>query len=105
MPILPPHAVLKASRAASCPGLPPTLIHVDAKTGDVIEAHSREVAPGGLTIPMTTKLSDYRNVQGMRLPFRIESSNPHTGTTLVTIEQVHTKQRDEPGRFTPMPEG
>lgn len=83
--------------------LPSTRIHVDAKTGDVVEIHAQVLSAGGLRIPTTVELSDYRKVAGMRLPFRIESSNPHTGTTVVTLETVHAKQGDEPGRFAPMP--
>lgn len=83
--------------------LPSTLIHVDAKTGDVIEVHSQVLAAGGQRIPTVVELSDYRKVEGMRLPFRIESSNPHTGTTIVTLTAVHSKQRAQSDRFSPMP--
>ncbi|KIG17125.1 Beta-lactamase [Enhygromyxa salina] len=83
--------------------LPSTRIHVDAKTGDVLEVHAQELAAGGLRIPTTVKLSDYRTVKGLRLPFRMESSNAHTGTSVVTIDAVHTKQAEQADRFAPMP--
>ncbi|PRP90831.1 Beta-lactamase precursor [Enhygromyxa salina] len=84
-------------------GLPAVQIHVDAKTGDVIEIHAHALSAQGLRVPTTVKLSDYRKVEGMRLPFRVESSNPQTGTTVVTLDEVHANQSDEPGRFAPMP--
>ncbi|PRQ08572.1 serine hydrolase domain-containing protein [Enhygromyxa salina] len=83
--------------------LPSTWIHVDAKTFDVIEVHGQEIAAGGLRIPTTVKLSDYRTTNGMRLPYRMESSNPHTGTSVVVLEGVHAKQAEAADRFAPMP--
>lgn len=79
--------------------LPPMTVHVDAKTGDIVEIHQVEVAPNGLRVPTVTKLSDYRVVSGVRLPHRSESSNAHNGRTIATITKVETKLADDPNRF------
>lgn len=87
-------------------GLPPREIYVDAKTWDVVEIHSVELSSKGLRIPTTTKLSDYRKVQGtgVRVPFRTETSNPYNGTAVVTLSEVEAKVAEDPQRFA-LPEG
>ena len=84
--------------------LPPHEVYVDAKTWDVVEVHSVQLSPKGLRVPTTTKLSDYRKVKGVRVPFRTESSNPFNGTTVVTLSEVETKVAEDPQRFV-LPEG
>src|SRR5690606_8914569 len=84
-------------------GLPPTTLHVDAKTGDVVEIRRVQVAGNGLRIPTVVELSDYRVVAGMRVPFRTESRNPHVGTTILTVLEVETGLAEDPERFVTMP--
>lgn len=84
-------------------GLPATTIHVDAKTGDIVEVHGVEMVGNGMRVPVVAKLSDYRVVAGLRLPHRIETSNPHTGRMVITVVEVETKLPADPARFTPMP--
>lgn len=87
----------------SHPELPTTTVYVDAKTGDAVEVHGVEVTPTGLRIPVTVKLSDYRTVKGLRLPFRSESETAPSGITVETLELVETKVGEDPARFVPMP--
>jgi CubicO group peptidase (beta-lactamase class C family) len=83
-------------------GLPASTIHVDAKTGDIVEVRGFEVAGNGMRIPGVTKLSDYRVVAGLRLAHRIESSNPHTGRMIVKTIAVETKLPEDAARFAPL---
>ncbi|MFO7561412.1 MAG: serine hydrolase domain-containing protein [Enhygromyxa sp.] len=84
-------------------GLPPTTIHVDAKTGDVVEIRRVKVAGNGMRVPVVVELSDYRVVAGMRVPFTTKSSDPFVGTTILTVLEVETKLAEDPGRFATMP--
>ena len=52
-------------------GLPPTLVAVDAETGDVLQTRAGDRGSGEAgAIPTTTTYSDYRDVNGMRVPHR-----------------------------------
>jgi hypothetical protein len=84
-------------------GFPTFTIHVDGKTGDIVEVHSFEIAGSGLRVPVVVELSDYRTVAGLRLPHRTEVSNPHTGRVIITVVEVATKLPADPAWFTPMP--
>jgi CubicO group peptidase (beta-lactamase class C family) len=83
--------------------LPPTTLYIDAKTRDIVEVRGFELAPNGLRVPVTSKLSDYRNVEGMRLPFRVEVTNSQTGTVVATTTGVETQLSPDPERFVGMP--
>lgn len=67
--------------------LPPTKLDVDAETGDLLRIEQSVVTPvGGL--PVTTLLEDYREVHGLRLPYRRIESNEQTGKTVYVIDKV-----------------
>ncbi len=84
-------------------GLPAYTIGVDGKTGDIVQVDYVQVTPEGLRFPVSVKLSDYRVVKGLRVPHRIESSNPHTGKSTATVLEVETGVAADPARFAPMP--
>jgi CubicO group peptidase (beta-lactamase class C family) len=84
-------------------GLPATTLHVDAKTGDIVEIHTFEITGSGMRVPVVVELSDYRVVAGLRLPHRTEFSNPRSGRIIITVVEVETKLPADPAWFAPMP--
>lgn len=80
-------------------GLPPMMLSVDAETGDVLEDRRTMVIPGLGGLPVTTTYADYRDVGGMRIPFRSVESNEQTGRTIYEIESVEVNVDVDPERF------
>ena len=84
-------------------GLPPTLVAVDAETGDVLETRQTMwSAEAGVAaaIPVTTTYSDYREVGGMRLPHRYIASTDVAGRTIFQVERVEVNVELPPDTFT-----
>ena len=68
--------------------LPPVTIFVDTATGDVLKSTVVVLQEGGIGIPVTTQYEDYREVHGVRIPFRTISSNEHSGGMTVQYESI-----------------
>jgi CubicO group peptidase (beta-lactamase class C family) len=68
--------------------LPPETIFVDAATGDILKSVVVAIQEGGIGIPITTQYEDFREIHGLRIPFRAISSNEQTGRTIVQYEKV-----------------
>jgi len=68
--------------------LPPETIFVDTATGDVLKSTVVVLQEGGIGIPVTTQYEDYREVHGIRIPFRAISSNEHSGGMTVQYESI-----------------
>ena len=66
--------------------LPPIKLSVDAETGDVLKVEQTIILPGLGDIPVTTINEDFREVHGMRIPYRIIESNEQTGRTVYEVE-------------------
>jgi hypothetical protein len=49
-------------------GLPPTLVAVDAESGDVLQDRRTMSSADAGAMPVTTTDSDYRDVGGVRVP-------------------------------------
>jgi hypothetical protein len=50
-------------------------VSVDAETGDVLQDQRTLMAADAGAIPVTTTYSDYRDVGGMRVPYRTGDIN------------------------------
>ncbi len=85
-------------------GYPPVTYHLDAKTGDVLEIEGYEISTSGVRVKVKTELSDYREIEGMRIPFRVESSNPQSGKVVATITAVEVGVTGGEPPFVDMPE-
>ena len=84
-------------------GLPPTLVAVDAETGDVLQdRRTMSFAEAG-AMPVTTTYSDYRDVGGMRVPHRYVESNDLIGRTIYEVERVEVGVELAPDTFTLQP--
>lgn len=78
--------VLKLERG----DLPPITIYVDANNGDVLKEELVILTEGGIGIPIETLYEDYREVKGVRIPFRTISSNEASGRTVIQIKEFKT---------------
>lgn len=76
-------------RAAS-EGLPDSHVYLDAETADVRFVELNTVVPGLGTFPVEVSYEDYREVGGLRVPFRVFTENPHTGTTVIQFASLET---------------
>lgn len=70
--------------------LPPATIYVDTSTGDVLKAVIIALVEGGGGIPIVVRYEDYRDINGVRIPFRAISSNEHSGRTVIQYETIET---------------
>jgi len=68
--------------------LPPVTIFVDTATGDVLKSIVVVLQEGGIGIPVTTQYEDYREVHGVRIPFRAISSNEYSGGMTTQYETI-----------------
>ena len=65
---------------------------LDGKTGDVSQVRSFLLRPDSTQLlPQTETFEDYRDVEGMRIPFRIVYRNEYFGETLIKIDRVITR--------------
>ena len=65
--------------------LPPTTIYVDSLTGDILQAEGVALFDG---IQIVTRFEDYREFQGLRIPYRAISSNEFSGSEITRIENI-----------------
>jgi len=71
-------------------GLPPALVSVDAETGDVLQYQWTLRASGVGAIPVATAYSDYRDIGGVRVPYRSIETTEQTGHTIYEVERVES---------------
>jgi len=60
---------------------------------------------GGIGIPVTTQYEDYREVHGVRIPFRAISSNEHSGGMTVQYESIEVNLDIDDNFFILTPTG
>ena len=78
----------------------PTRLYIDPDTGDVLRQENKTLSGNGVvTQSKTLTFEDYRDVQGVRIPFRIISSNPDTGNIIVQYERIETGMPLDPDFF------
>ena len=83
--------------------LPPTTIYVDADTGDVLRSETIVIALGGIGIPMVSRFEDFREVHGIRIPFRLVSSNEESGRTVIQYDTIEANVEVNDDIFTLSP--
>jgi len=79
--------------------LPPVTIYIDAITGDTLKSEVVVLQEGGIGIPVTTRYEDYREVHGIRIPFRQISSNEMTGRMIYQLEKIEVNLDIDDGFF------
>jgi CubicO group peptidase (beta-lactamase class C family) len=70
--------------------LPAMTVFVDAVTGDVLLSEIISIQEGGIGIPVTIRSEDFREVHGIRIPFRSISSNEQAGRTIIEDQTIET---------------
>jgi len=79
---------------------PPLIVVVDLESGDTLEEHGASLIPGGLgSVPYVTRYSDWRDVNGLRMPFLMTTEQGESGRTIITIEEIETGLQFEEGFF------
>jgi hypothetical protein len=79
--------------------LPAMTIYVDAVNGDILKSETSVLAEGGIAIAVTTLYEDFREVAGLRLPFKETSSNEETGRTVTMYKNITTGITLDDGLF------
>ncbi len=78
---------------------PPVTLHIDAATGDILKRKTRLLVPGIDGVKVTVLYEDYREVHGLRLPFKITSSNKLNGTTVMKYDTIEASLELDPDLF------
>ncbi|MFQ5875585.1 MAG: hypothetical protein ACE5JL_17555, partial [Dehalococcoidia bacterium] len=87
--------------------LPVVTIYVDAETGDVLQSRGVALLRTGGGVLVVNRFEDYREVLGVRIPFRTISSNEQAGRTVIQYEAIEANLDIDDSTFTlsPSPEG
>ncbi len=65
---------------------------VDADTGDILRIDTAVIEPSStLAIPLRIVCEDFRDVEGLRIPFRIITSTEITGQVIVEFDEIQTR--------------
>ncbi|MGY8753887.1 MAG: hypothetical protein ACKVIO_08330, partial [Phycisphaerales bacterium] len=83
---------------------PPKAIAIDKETGDVLVVKSQNYIPEmGASLPYTLIFRNYKEIDGVRLPFEVTEKNEMTGESTSTFDSVETriKALDAQFRFVP----
>jgi CubicO group peptidase (beta-lactamase class C family) len=84
--------------------LPTRTVWVGAESGLVLREESVEYGMGGMiTVPITYRYADYREVEGIRLAHRTWTENEFSGRMLLEVETVQTGVEAGPEAFSPPP--
>jgi CubicO group peptidase (beta-lactamase class C family) len=71
---------------------PAWIATVDGDTGDVLRIDSTVLdATSSISVPVRTSYEDYREVEGLRIPFRIVSRTTITGELVIQFEQIQVQ--------------
>jgi len=74
---------------------PVTRAWIDAETLMLVKTTSKAEAPGLGEIEQVTEFSDYRTVDGVKVPFQVKSINPAQTVTAVLKEVRHNVELDD----------
>jgi hypothetical protein len=70
---------------------PARTVAIDQSTGDVVFVKSKQPIPElGVAMPYKLFYSDFREVDGVRIPMTVEERNDMTGKTVTTLREVET---------------
>ena len=81
--------------------LPEATIYVDVVTGDILKSEGVALTEGLGGIPVVTQFEDYREFRGLRIPFRVISSNEASGSTIIQYQNIDANLDFEDGFFLP----
>ncbi|MCF6197423.1 MAG: hypothetical protein L3J50_12060 [Emcibacter sp.] len=78
---------------------PSVTLYIDADTGDVLKRKSRILVPGVGKLRVTVNYEDYREIYGLRMPFKVTSRNKMNGTTIIEFETAEANLKFKPEFF------
>ncbi len=85
--------------------VPPYTATVDADTGDLLRLNTQWLRPGSsASMPETFTFEDYREFQGLRIPFKITSLSLYHGLTEFQLEKIDTNLNLEESVFIITPD-
>lgn len=84
-------------------GLAPMRVILDAETGDILQTQQAMWVPEAGAIPATTTYSDYREVNGVRIPHQYTESTEMSGRMIFQVERVEVGIELAPDTFTLQP--
>ena len=68
--------------------VPEATIYVDALIGDILKSEGEVLTEGLGGISTVTQFEDYREFRGLRIPFRVISSNEASGSTIIQYQNI-----------------
>jgi CubicO group peptidase (beta-lactamase class C family) len=72
--------------------VPPYTVTVDAETGDLLSANTQWMRPGSTAQMVEISIfEEYREVQGLRIPYKITTMNPYHGRIIMQFEDLETQ--------------
>ncbi|MGB2905475.1 MAG: serine hydrolase [Candidatus Aminicenantaceae bacterium] len=81
--------------------VPPYTMTVDAETGDLLRADTRWMRPGSdAQMAEIFIYEDYRELHGLRIPFKITTIGPYHGRILMQFDDMETGLELDEGFFT-----
>ena len=83
--------------------VPRVTVHVDANNGDLLKSETILLAKGGIGIPVVIRYEDYREVHGLRIPFRLVSSNELSGRSVFQYDTIKANVEVNDDIFTLSP--
>lgn len=76
---------------------------VDAQTGDVLQLLGRLALPDVGVVPVQTVFEDFRDIRGLRVPFRTISTTDAGGRTVTQVERIEFDIDVDDSLFEPAP--
>ncbi len=70
--------------------IPVVQMLIDAETGDTLRKQTRLFSPVGGTFKVQVEYSDYRDLNGLRMPFHVVSKNKMSGKTEFVFDKAQT---------------
>ena len=83
---------------------PARTVYVSVARGVVLREDSMEIVmQGDMTFPLTIEYGDFREVEGLTLPFRLSSENQWNGRVVVQLDAIEFDVTLPEGVFAPVP--
>lgn len=80
------------------PDAPAVSAHVDPENGDVVRIESAiPITGAGGELPISIDYGDFRDVDGVRVPFRSSTENHETGVAVVEFEEIEFLEETSEG--------
>jgi hypothetical protein len=80
--------------------LPAFTIYIDPATGDVLRSEGAVLVEGYIRIPVLVRYEDYREVHGVRIPFRTISKNDYSGKSIIQYDTLEVNLEVDENIFT-----